>query len=191
MRGPVSRARRTSTTSPRASRDEISSVTRAPLLTGGDDRLFRHFVDNFVRLSGRLQTVRTALAKSMGLSPPQYNILMILARSEARDGEAMSAIARRLGVSVSFIVSEAGALERLELVRLTRNPKDRRSVLVSLARAGRARLRRAAPEIQRINDLLFASLTRAELVAMDRTIGRVLEDSERAVSALKPPRRPA
>ncbi len=162
----------------------LASVTRAGLLPGGDDRLFRRFVDNFVRLSGRMQLVRAALAKAMGLSPPQYNIVMILARAEAREGEPMGAIARRLGVSISFIVAEARALEKLGLVALARNPTDRRSVLVSLAPAGRARLRRAMPRIRRINDMLFAKLSRAELVAMDRAIGRILADSDAALAAL-------
>jgi DNA-binding MarR family transcriptional regulator len=163
----------------------LPSTTRAPLLIDGTDRRFRQFIDNFVRLSARLQTLRAALAKGMGMTPPQYNILMILARVEAPEGETMSSIAKRLDVSLSFVVSETRILKRLGLIELRRNPEDGRSVLATVTRAGHARLARAAPKIQRVNDLLFSKLTRLELIAMDRTIMRILKGSEAATIALK------
>ena len=163
----------------------LPSTTRAPLLIDGTDRRFRRFIDNFVRLSARLQTLRAALAKGMGMTPPQYNILMILARVEAPEGETMSSIAKRLDVSLSFVVSETRILKRLGLIELRRNPEDGRSVLATVTRAGHARLARAAPKIQRVNDLLFSKLTRLELIAMDRTIMRILKGSEAATIALK------
>jgi DNA-binding MarR family transcriptional regulator len=163
----------------------LPSTTRAPLLIDGTDRRFRRFIDNFVRLSARLQTLRAALAKGMGMTPPQYNILMILARVEAPEGETMSSIAKRLDVSLSFVVSETRILKRLGLIELRRNPEDGRSVLATVTRAGYARLARAAPKIQRVNDLLFSNLTRLELIAMDKTIARILKGSEAATVALK------
>jgi DNA-binding MarR family transcriptional regulator len=182
---PVKSATRSSSRFVRAGSSAPPSTTREPLLIDGSDQRFRQFIDNFVRLSARLQALRAALAKGMGMTPPQYNIVMILARIEASQGETMSAIAKRLGVSLSFVVSETGMLQRLGLVELRRNPADRRSVLAALTQAGRARIARAAPRIQQVNDLLFASLTRRELIAMDRTIGRVLKGGEAAAAALR------
>jgi DNA-binding MarR family transcriptional regulator len=160
------------------------STTRKPLLIDGTDEQFREFVDDFVRLSGRLRALRRALASGMGMTPPQYNILMILARADA-EGVSMSAIAGRQHVSLSFVVSQMRRLERTGLVRLQRNPADRRSVLGAITRSGRARIIRAASRIQRVNDLLFASLTRGELRAMDRAIKRILRGGEAAALILK------
>lgn len=160
------------------------STTRKPLLIGGSDEQFREFVDGFVQLSGRLQALRRALASGMGMTPPQYNILMILARADA-EGVSMSAAARRLRVSLSFVVSQMRRLERTGLVRLRRNPVDRRSVLCAITPSGRTRIVRAASRIQRVNDLLFASLTRPELRAMDRAIKRILRGGEAAALSLK------
>ncbi|HLJ19662.1 MAG TPA: MarR family transcriptional regulator [Stellaceae bacterium] len=154
------------------------------MLIDGTDEQFRAFIDDFVRLSARLQALRRSLASAMRMTPPQYNILMILARAEA-DGVSMSAVAERLRVSLSFVVSQMRALERAGLVRLRRNPADRRSVLGAITRSGHARILRAASRIQRVNDLLFASLTRDELRAMDRVINRILKGGEAAAAALK------
>lgn len=161
------------------------STTRKALLIGGSDRRFREFIDDFVRLSARLQTLRQALARRMSMTPPQYNILMILARAGTPEGQSMSMIAARLRVSLSFVVSETRALERVGLIDLRRNPTDRRSVLAVITAAGRKRITRAAPQIQQVNDLLFASLTRGELTAMDRVIKRILRGGEAAALALK------
>ena len=166
------------------------STTRKALLIDGTDRRFRNFVDDFVRLSARLQALRQALARGTGMTPPQYNILMILARSGTSEGQSMSTIAARLGVSLSFVVSQTRTLERMRLIDLRRNPADRRSVLAIIAAAGRARIRRAAPQIQRVNDLLFAGLTRGELKATDRVIKRLLKGGEAAALASKAPGRP-
>jgi MarR family transcriptional regulator, organic hydroperoxide resistance regulator len=163
----------------------MPSTTREPLLINGTDRQFRRFVDNFVRLSARLQTLRAALAKGMGMTPPQYNILMILARADAPEGETMSGIAKRLGVSLSFVVSQTRILDHLGLIELCRNPADQRSVLATVTQAGRKRIARVAPKIQQVNDLLFSSLTRRELIAMDRTISRILDGSEAATAVLR------
>ena len=164
----------------------LPSTTREPLLINGTDRQFRRFVDNFVRLSARLQMLRAALAKGMGMTPPQYNILMILARADAPEGETMSGISKRLGVSLSFVVSQTRILDHLGLIELCRNPADQRSVLATMTQAGRKRIARVAPKIQQVNDLLFSSLTRRELIAMDRTISRILHGSEAATAALRP-----
>jgi DNA-binding MarR family transcriptional regulator len=182
---PVKLANRVPSHSLGVTSTTLPSTTRAPLLIDGTDRRFRRFIDNFVRLSARLQTLRAALAKGMGMTPPQYNILMILARVEAPEGETMSSIAKRLDVSLSFVVSETRILKRLGLIELRRNPEDGRSVLATVTRAGYARLARAAPKIQRVNDLLFSNLTRLELIAMDRTIARILKGSEAATVAVK------
>jgi DNA-binding MarR family transcriptional regulator len=154
-------------------------------LIDGSDQQFRAFIDDFVRLSARLQGLRQALARRMGMTPPQYNILMVLARAGTPEGMTMSTIAGRLRVSLSFVVSQARTLERMGLIDLRRNPADRRSVLTAITPAGRRRIMRAAPQIQRVNDLLFASLTRRELEATGRVIERVLKGGEAAALALK------
>jgi hypothetical protein len=118
----VKSARRASGRSPRAASIVLPSTTREALLIDGTDQQFRHFNGNFVRLSARLQALRAALARRMGITPPQYNILMILVRVEGPKGETMGAVAKRLGVSLSFVVSESGALNRLGLIELRRNP---------------------------------------------------------------------
>src|SRR6476660_7008212 len=85
------------------------TVSRSQLLEGGKDDSFRSLVDDMVRFGAVLQTIRERLARHMGVTPPQYSMLMHLARWEP--GElATSRLAAALGVTVAFVVTESNKL---------------------------------------------------------------------------------
>ena len=138
------------------------TVSRGVLLDGGSDRDFRRMVDDLVRFSTRIQAIREAIAERMGISTPQYNILRTIAERGAAadvDRGGVSDIARRLGVSVPFVVTQTGRLIKAGLVDKRPDPGDRRRVRLSLSKAGRAAITGAAPFQQGVNDILFACLT--------------------------------
>src|SRR5712675_755109 len=55
------------------------TVSRAALLQGGRDDAFRDVIQDLVDFSSRLAQIRETLARQVGLSPPQYRLLMELA----------------------------------------------------------------------------------------------------------------
>src|SRR5690349_15590178 len=87
------------------------STTRKPPLTDGNNRQFHKIIDDYQRLYGRLQALRQAFERAMRMTTQQYNLLMILARAEVSAGMSMSALARRLAVRLSFVVSKTQTLE--------------------------------------------------------------------------------
>ena len=161
------------------------SVSRKALLVGGSDLAFRRAVDDLVRLAARLQEVRGGLAASIGITPPQYNIVMHLARHAPAEGLRLGALAEALGVSLSFVVSEVRRLQVKGLVATRRDPSDGRAMLARLSAAGKRALARAAPRMQRVNDRLFAALSRAELLELGRLAAAVHGRSEAALAELR------
>jgi len=161
------------------------SVSRKALLVGGSDLAFRRAVDDLVRLAARLQEVRGGLAACIGITPPQYNIVMHLARHAPAAGLRLGALAEALGVSLSFVVAEVRRLQVKGLVATRRDPSDGRAMLARLSAAGRRALARAAPRMQRVNDRLFAALSRAELLELGRLAAAVQGHSEAALAELR------
>lgn len=151
---------------------------------GGNDLAFRRAVDDLVRLAARLQEVRGGLAASIGITPPQYNIVMHLARHAPAEGLRLGAVAEALGVSLSFVVAEARRLQEKGLLVTRRDPKDGRAMLARLSAAGKRALENAAPLMQRVNDRLFAALSRAELLELGRLAAAVHGDSAAALGEL-------
>ena len=160
------------------------SVSRKALLVGGSDLAFRGVVDDLVRLSARLQAVRGGLAAKIGVTPPQYNIVMFLARHAPPGGLRLGRVAEALDVSLSFIVAEVRRLRRKRLVVVRRDPSDGRATLASLSMSGERALESAAPVMRRVNDRLFAALSRAELLELGRLAAALHADSAAALDQL-------
>lgn len=160
------------------------TVSRAALLAGGSDRDFRRLVDDLVRFSGRIQALREAIARRMGITTPQYNMLRTIAERRDGDDPSLTAIARSLEVSVPFVVTQIGHLIAARLVEKRRDPGDGRRVHLTLSAEGAAAIEAVAPFQQRVNDMLFASLTATgfrELMATARQLNDCADDALRAV----------
>lgn len=160
------------------------SVSRKALLVGGSDLAFRGAVDELVRLAAKLQQAREGLAAAMGVTPPQYNIVMHLARHAPPQGMRLGAVAEALGVSLSFVVAETRRLQKRRLIAVQRDPSDGRAMLASLAPAGLRALQAAAPSMRRLNDRLFAALSREDLLELGRLAAAVHAASGDALAVL-------
>jgi hypothetical protein len=75
---------------------------------GQTDHRFRQLLYDFSTLGASLEVARSYLASQLGISPPQYNIAMILANHQNTGGISVSDVAKRLHVSTAFITLEAG-----------------------------------------------------------------------------------
>ena len=64
-----------------------ATASRQALLEAGSDDRFRQLVYDLLTISVRMETAREHLARRLGVSGPQYSILMAIARLVARHGE--------------------------------------------------------------------------------------------------------
>src|SRR6476620_2665203 len=147
----LARARR------RAKRDTSAAyvlpptVSRADLLEKGSDRPFRTLVNDLFTIASRMEMVRAHLGSRMGISGPQYSVLVAVAHLQGERGVSVGAVAQAMHVTSAFIASESGKLAQLKLLLKRPNPHDGRGVLLSLGPGGRRKLDRVAGEIRAIN----------------------------------------
>lgn len=160
------------------------TVTRRALLVDGSDREFRAFVESLLLLSNKLQEARASIASQMGLTPPQYRIVMTLARAETPEMTA-TALASTLDVSTAFIVTEAQKLGELGLIKRRKNPDDARSFLIALSTGGRERVVEAAATIQAINDTVFEDFDRPMMTHMTKTTEMLIKATNAALARFR------
>lgn len=135
------------------------TVTRRALLVGGSDVEFRRLIYRLLLVEERLRRARDFLARRIGLSGPQYTLLITVAYLQGESGIAVRALAKNLRVSSAFITAESQRLiERGLLVKRT-NPHDSRSTLISVTAAGRRRLEKLVPELRKVNNAFFARVS--------------------------------
>jgi len=157
------------------------TVSRRVLLEGGSDRRFRTLVHDLLTISSRMEIVRGHLGARMGVSGPQYSLLVAVAHLQGETGASVSALAKALHVSSAFVASETGKLAQRGLVLKRTNPHDRRGVLLSIASAGRGEITRIGAEIRAINDLFFGALDGKAFVALSAAVGSLVVSSRKAV----------
>jgi MarR family transcriptional regulator, organic hydroperoxide resistance regulator len=162
-----------------------TTVSRPALLERGADRRFRQLIYDLLTISARMQTVRAHLARQIGISGPQYSVLVAIAQFQGADGVSVGKVAKVLHVSGAFITTETKELDRLGFVMKAINPRDRRSVLLRLSPKGERQMIALSPAITAVNDKFFAPLTRtafrafadsaADLVTSSREVSEFLE----------------
>jgi DNA-binding MarR family transcriptional regulator len=158
-----------------------TTVSRAALLEKGSDRPFRILVNDLFTIASRMEIVRAHLGRRMGISGPQYSVLIAIAHLQGEAGVRVGTLARAMHVSSAFIASETGKLARLGLLLKRPNPHDRRGVLVTLTPAGGLEIDRVSTEIRAINDLFFGALDAKSFIALCAAAQALVKGSAKAV----------
>lgn len=158
------------------------TVSRPELLVDGSDAAFRTLVDDLSHFASRLQQIRDGLARRMGVTTPQYSILMALARRPEEGAMGVKALAESLRISVPFVVNETKKLERLGLIGKLPVAEDKRKVDLVLTDEGRRAIA-AVGAIQRdVNDVLFSSLDEASFRELSRLTRELLVSAGQALT---------
>jgi len=157
------------------------TVSRPALLQAGSDRRFRALVHDLLTISTRMEIVRGHLGDRIGISGPQYSVLIAVAHLQDVAGVSVGAVADTLHVSSAFVASETGKLAQRGLLAKRTNPHDRRGVLVSVSPAGRQAIARIGAEIRAINDLFFGALGRKGFAALSAAVAALVGSSRRAI----------
>jgi len=162
-----------------------ATVSRPSLLENGSDDRFRQLVYDLLTVSVRMEAVREHLARRLGVSGPQYSILMAITRLQGPHGVRVGAIAKALHVTSAFIATETGRLARLGLVSKNPNPNDRRGVLLAVTAKGEAALNKLGPEIRAVNDDFFKPLDRGAFLALASAAAVLVESSSKIERRLR------
>lgn len=158
------------------------SITRRALLERGSDLEFRRLIYRLVVVEERLRHARAYFGRRIGLSGPQYMLLISVAYLQGATGITVRSLARNLRVSSAFITGESRRLIERGLLAKRRNPHDSRSTLLSVTAAGRRRIEEVVPEVRRVNDLFFQNVTKDSFRHAKRFLEQLLDGSAQALA---------
>ncbi len=161
------------------------TVSREELLVNGSDEAFRSFIHAMLAFSARLSAIRANFAKLVGLSGPQYMILVLIGHLEATHDVSVQLVAERMHLSGAFVTIETGKLLKKGLIVKKPDGNDRRRVCLSLTPKGWALLEKLAPIQRRVNDVLFGDLTREQFEELCRLMPALVESADRALHLVR------
>src|ERR1035438_10176778 len=136
--------------------DRELTATRDILLPEGSDHQLRTLLYNLFTIGTRLEEVRRYLGSCIGLSGPQYSLLMAIQELEGVDGVSVGKIASYLHVAGTFVTAESAKLaQKKDYIEKRCDRRDRRVSLLRVRPAGRKAIELLLPEVQHINDTFF------------------------------------
>jgi DNA-binding MarR family transcriptional regulator len=155
------------------------TVSRPALLAGGSDAEFRGLIHDLIAYGHKLDACRDAFAAIAGISGVQYEILMLVSRT---DGLPVGEVAARLHRSGAFITIEANKLVAEGVLMKGADAADGRRVLLKTTPKATALLERMAPYQQRVNDTLFEFLDAKRFRELRALAARLVAAGDRAVA---------
>ena len=95
--------------------------------------VIRRFTWEIASISVHLEELRHFWAKTLGISGPQWMIIMALADLDKGEGVPVNAVSKLLHVDPSFVTTQSKLLEKKGFVRRKNSTEDARIVNMSLS----------------------------------------------------------
>ncbi len=162
-----------------------TSTTLAAFLENDDgDGNFRQMIYGLHHLSSMMLKTREQLGARIGVTGPQYSILVVIAENGCI---SVGELANKLHVSSPFITASTRDLIQRGYIEKRPSAGDRRLNLLSIAAAGRNAILSLADIRRQANDRAFANLSRSEAQHLQRLVKILVVQLEQVVHWLDAP----
>lgn len=157
------------------------TVARPELLDEDGDKQFRQLLYDLFAFGNRLEDARARFAAFIGLTSPQYLILIVVSHADPEGEIGVAQVAARLHLSGAFVTIEINKLVRDGLIEKRPHCSDRRRVRLGVTALGYEKLKRLATLQRPVNDALFAPLDRKEFEHLNAIMHRLAEGAGQAI----------
>ena len=125
--------------------------------------LARRFAWEVASINVHLQELRHFWAKTLGISGPQWMILMALADLDKGDGVPVKVVSKMLHVDPSFVTTQSKLLEKKGFMRRKSSQDDARVVQMSLTDKSYKHIANLASQQEALNEFIFTEFSDSEL----------------------------
>jgi DNA-binding MarR family transcriptional regulator len=130
---------------------------------GKNQEIVRQLTWEIASINVHLQEIRYFWAKALGISGPQWMILMALADLDQGEGVSVKVVSKMLHVDPSFVTTQSKLLEKKGFMRRKTSADDARIVQMSLTDKTYKHIAGLAAEQEALNDFIFAEFSGREL----------------------------
>jgi DNA-binding MarR family transcriptional regulator len=127
-----------------------------------------------------LQEIRAFWAKEIGVSGPQWMILMAVSDLDKGEGASVKTVAGRLHVDPSFVTTNSKLLEKRGLLRRRVSKEDARVVEMSLTDRVAKQMADLARKQEALDSFIYAEMTPADLETLTAALGALKRRLEKA-----------
>ncbi|MDE5466297.1 MarR family winged helix-turn-helix transcriptional regulator [Bradyrhizobium sp. CSS354] len=148
------------------------------------DRAITDFVWNIVEVHSQLEEIHKAWAEMMGISEPQWLILMAIDEIDEGRGVSGIALANKLRIHPAFVPNQTKKLEEKDLLSRVTSPDDARFLQISLTEKARGEIANLSNKRLALNLTMFAGLDEASLDYLNKRLASIAKNSRLASQKL-------
>ena len=152
--------------------------------SGGSARKNQELVKRFnweiASINVYLQEIRYFWAKTLGVSGPQWIILMALAEADTGSGVSVKTVSKIIHVDPSFVTTQSKLLEKKNLIRRKTSEDDARVVEMSLTDKTYKHMASLVAQQEALNEFIFAEFTDREFNRFINELGSLKARLEKA-----------
>jgi DNA-binding MarR family transcriptional regulator len=142
--------------------------------------MVRRFTWEIASINVHLQELRYFWAKTLGVSGPQWMILMALADLDKGEGVSVKVVSKMLHVDSSFVTTQSKMLEKKGFVRRKTSAEDARIVEMSLTDKSYKHMANLASQQEDLNEFIFAEFSDRELTEFTGKLASLKNRLEKA-----------
>ena len=142
--------------------------------------VIRRFAWEIASISVHLEEIRHFWAKTLGISGPQWMMVVALADLDQGEGVPVNAVSKMLHVDPSFVTTQSKLLEKKGFIRRKTSAEDARIVKMSLTDKTYKHLAALASQQEALNEFIFAEFDASQIAELTNTLGALKKRLEKA-----------
>jgi DNA-binding MarR family transcriptional regulator len=142
--------------------------------------VIRRFAWEIASISVHLEELRHFWAKTLGISGPQWMMVVALADMDQGQGVPVNAVSKMLHVDPSFVTTQSKLLEKMGYIRRKPSSEDARIVNMSLTDKTRRHLASLVSRQQSLNEFIFEEFSASELEELAAKLSKLKRRLEKA-----------
>ena len=142
--------------------------------------LIKRFTLEISSINSHLERVRQIWGKSLGVSGPQWMILIAVSDLDKDDGVPINVVSKLLHVDPSFVTTQSKLLEQKELLHRSPSPADARVVRLSLTDKTRKHLAGLSEQHKAFKKTVFEEFSEPELAEFTGKLAMLTNRLEKA-----------
>ncbi|MGO4711461.1 MarR family winged helix-turn-helix transcriptional regulator [Bradyrhizobium sp. 2TAF24] len=142
------------------------------------------FVWNILEIHSHLESIHRAWAELLGISEPQWLILMAIDELDKGGGVSGVDVSAQLRVHPAFVTTQTKSLERAGLLARSPSPSDARFVLMSLTQKARSEIAKLSERREALHRAIFGTLGTGALTDLNTRLDAIRKAADRAVRQL-------
>ncbi|UPJ94934.1 MarR family transcriptional regulator [Bradyrhizobium sp. 172] len=144
------------------------------------DRAVRDLIWNIVEIHSQLEEIHKSWAELLGITEPQWLILMAI--DELDDGRGVSgiAVANKLRIHPAFVTNQTKKLEQMDLLARVISSDDARYLQISLTQKAQTEIAKLSDKRQALHSTMLAGLDEESLDYLNKRLASIAKNSRLA-----------